>query len=1022
MDIFPFYNVEDLSSVFCNYEQISYDRFSKIKFKTFNSNHNPHNANQSDLLDECLVSGLHDELSDSQYFDGESFRSFDVQKKFSILSCNINSFPKNFDMFNSNYLCDSKFKPNLLAFCETRLDPGIEPLYSIPSYKLIFNSRNTRGGGLLLAIQNEVKFERVDEVCFMLDFIESLFVKISIEGKSYVIGVIYRPPKSNFISFLEKYKDILEFLQGKNAVVCGDLNVDLAKYDVNSNVKSFVDTSIENSFLPLINRPTRVTDHSATIIDHFWTNDLSVDIKSGILMNDCSDHFAPFIWIPSLMVHNVSNQNQISYRKWKNLDCDEFRDRLSSESINFVSQIGRDPDANMINLTRIITDLIDEFAPLKHFKPRQKNDKPWLTSDLKLLIKEKNKIHKKYLLKPLKFGSQYRNIRNRVNNCIKTKKKQYYQNLLLDCFNNSKKTWNVLNELLGRKKENDNYALEINGEKVENKQHVANEFNTYFANITSEIVSTLPVSNFSFDHFLRGNFVSTFFLNTTTPETIKIFIDKLNSTSGGFYEIPAHFFKSFSDVLAEPISKSINCCIESGCFPDSLKIAQIVPLHKSKNKFQLSNYRPISLLPIIGKLFESHIYNDLLAFIEANGILCPQQCGFRKNSSTNIAVTKLLDKIVSGMEERKFGLGVFLDLQKAFDMVDHQILLKKLHFYGIRGIPLQIFSSFLSNRKQCVKINRALSDFSLLNRGVPQGSILSATLFLIFINDIVNCSSKLHFNLFADDTCVYLNDNSLPNLYVYMNEELSRVEEYLSANKLSLNVSKTIYILFKGRRTAQNLPNLCIYGNEIERRDNTKFLGIFIDQDLSWKTHANFVIGKLSRIIGVLGKINDHLTLTTLKTLYYSFFQSSIQYGISFWFHVSSDLRNKIFRLQKKTIRIITRSSFYSNTQSLFYQTKILKLEDLYKLESCKFIHQEICFLNNFSLTQNFMVHNYPTRSHSNLRPRYYRTRTGSNFVLSKGVLLYNNLDENTKTIDSIGGFKCKVKLELLYGYESTTN
>ena len=252
-----------------------------------------------------------------------------------------------------------------------------------------------------------------------------------------------------------------------------------------------------------------------------------------------------------------------------------------------------------------------------------------------------------------------------------------------------------------------------------------------------------------------------------------------------------------------------------------------------------------------------------------------------------------------------------------------------------------------------------------------------------------------------------------------MNEELVKVEEYLAANKLSLNTGKTIHMLFGGRRTFQNLPNLYIYGNIIERKESTKFLGIFIDQKISWKSHADFIIGKLSRILGILGKINDLLTLSALKNLYLSLFQPSIQYGLIFWYSVSSELKNKIFRKQKIAIRLMNRSSRYSSTHSLFLKSKILKLEDLYRLEACKFIQQEICFSNHFSLTPNYLVHGYPTRSNLNIHSRLYRTQIGSRFILSNGVKLYNELDDSTKEIDSVHKFKCKLKLDILYDYNS---
>ena len=481
----------------------------------------------------------------------------------------------------------------------------------------------------------------------------------------------------------------------------------------------------------------------------------------------------------------------------------------------------------------------------------------------------------------------------------------------------------------------------------------------------------------------------------------------LKETSGGHPNIPAKVFKISADIISSPLLTIINRCIETGNFPECLKIAKVVPLFKAKNRRDVKNFRPISLLPIIAKIFEKHIYNQLNYFVEMNQILCKQQAGFRKNSSTCISIAKLLNGIISGVEDGRYGLCVFLDLQKAFDMIDHDILLKKLYFYGVRGTELRLFYNYLSNRKQFVEINSVSSGFCDICRGVPQGSVLSALLFILFINDIVNSSNKLFFNLFADDTSIYYKNKNVDDLYRTMNEELNKVGIWLGANKLSLNVNKTIYILFKGKKKLIDVPNLYMYGSPISRNENTKFLGIFIDEHLSWKPHAKFIIGKLSRTIGIIRKTHENLNLHSLKTLYFSFVQPCLQYGIIFWFSVSSDLRNKIFRLQKKAIRLINKTNFDSHSEPLFFKNKILKFEDLFKLESCKFIHQEINFCNNFELVSHSNIHRYSTRFNQNLVPHRPKTRAGSNFVLSQGVNMYNLLPETFKNLDTMSKFKC---------------
>ena len=218
------------------------------------------------------------------------------------------------------------------------------------------------------------------------------------------------------------------------------------------------------------------------------------------------------------------------------------------------------------------------------------------------------------------------------------------------------------------------------------------------------------------------------------------------------------------------------------------------------------------------------------------------------------------------------------------------------------------------------------------------------------------------------------------------------------------------------------IPNLFIYGSPIERRENTKFLGVFIDEKLCWKSHSHFIISKLSRTIGIIRKLNENLTFSSLKTLYYSFIQPSLQYGIIFWYSVSSDIREKIFRLQKKAIRLINKTTFFSHTNPLFCKNKILKLIDLHKLESAKFIFHEVKLCNNFNLNSHSNIHSYQTRFNQNLIPRNFRTRVGLNFILVSGVHIYNSLYDDLKTLDSIGKFKCCLKLDLIFEYSQISD
>ena len=377
----------------------------------------------------------------------------------------------------------------------------------------------------------------------------------------------------------------------------------------------------------------------------------------------------------------------------------------------------------------------------------------------------------------------------------------------------------------------------------------------------------------------------------------------------------------------------------------------------------------------------------------------------------------MLKKIVGGLDAKNIGLCVFLDLQKAFDLVDHSILLRKLNYYGIRGISNKLLGSFLADRKQYVYLNNTSSTVRSVHLGVPQGSILSPLLFIIFINDIVNSSSILHFNLFADDTSLYLESNNMNDLYMTMNLELENVSNWILANKLSINVEKTVYLLFTRKKTLPHTPELLLFNKTIVRKSETKFLGIIIDDRLNWQSHAHFISGKIARMIGILHKISSLLTLPTLKIIYNSLIYPHLQYGIVFWNNVNKTKFNYIFRLQKKAIRLINKSGKFDHTEPLFKNNKILNLNDIMQMELCKFVHHDINVANHFNFRPRSDLHSYHTRYASDIQVPSVHTELARKFVSYKGVSLFNSLSDDIRSIPDKIHFKCKVKNYLLSMY-----
>ena len=434
-----------------------------------------------------------------------------------------------------------------------------------------------------------------------------------------------------------------------------------------------------------------------------------------------------------------------------------------------------------------------------------------------------------------------------------------------------------------------------------------------------------------------------------------------------------------------------------------------------------SNYRPISLLSIFSKITEKLMYKRLYNFLEIHKVLYHLQFGFRASHSVNHALISMTESIKNSLDNKKFGCGIFLDLQKAFDTVNHQILLDKLEHHGIRGTALAWFRSYLSNRSQYVSVNGCSSNHLNITCGVPQGSVLGPLLFLIYINDLPNSSSKLSFYLFADDTNIYFESQSLISLQKVVNTELKHVKKWLDANKLALNVDKTNFVIFHSPQNSLNDTVIIKIGNQyVKQAKYVKFLGILLDENLSWKYHLSELNKKLSRTCGIFFKVRHLLPTTVLISLYNSLFSSFLQYGVIVWGLTYDTHIKPIYLLQKKVVRAITFKSFRSPSTSIFSDLKILKLYDLFELKLLTFVYESVnkispSFFHNFFETLT-TVHHYDTRQASKgdiFMTRKNTLQYGLRSVRFAGAKSWNSISDDIRKSPSVFIFRRKLKYHI---------
>ena len=434
----------------------------------------------------------------------------------------------------------------------------------------------------------------------------------------------------------------------------------------------------------------------------------------------------------------------------------------------------------------------------------------------------------------------------------------------------------------------------------------------------------------------------------------------------------------------------------------------------------------MSLLPCFSKILERLVFNRCLDYITTHEILNEKQFGFRPKHSTYMAIAQLVDKVNTAVEKDETSIGIFLDLSKAFDTIDHKILLHKLEHYGFRGVVLDWFKNYLSKRKQFVSYNECISDQRDIACGVPQGSILGPLLFILYVNDITNTSNVLDFILFADDTTILYSDKNITNCLHLINEELKEVSNWFKANKLSVNATKTNFmILGTNYMTSVKAPNdfdIVLNDTKLERVKSTKFLGVLIDENLTWKNHIDCISKTISRNIGVMNKLKHYIPNRILHTLYCTLVLPYLNYSIIIWGDTCKSYLDKLIKLQKWAIRTVSNSHYRSHSGPLFAKNNLLNITDMYTLELGVFMYKfsiddlPMAFRDYFTERSN--IHKYQTR-HSD---HYNLTRNKKSFsdhcIRTSGPILWNSLPKTLKQCKTVKHFRNTLKSDLIQKYE----
>jgi hypothetical protein len=680
---------------------------------------------------------------------------------------------------------------------------------------------------------------------------------------------------------------------------------------------------------------------------------------------------------------------------------------------------------------------------------RAKTKSPWINKFILDKIKKRNRLYRITLNRPydMRFKSYYERFSLNLRRLIDNTKHEYYNRLLTKYNGNSAEQWKIINNITGCKKKTDIERLTLNdGSTIEEPQTICDTINKYLVDVHEQLIvggtggaaaaaAAAAAATARCTSELRdtGNRLNTpqrsFFVTPVDREELKDIIRNLkNKRSCGFDNVTVALVKRCTDIFAYLLEHIINCSFRTGVFPKSLKKSIVIPIPKKSNSIKIDNLRPISLLSVFSKIFEKVMKARLLSYLNNSNFFSENQYGFLEGKSTEQALSAFVETVYSKLNEGNKCTAVFVDFRKAFDLVDHECLLTKMENIGVRGNALNWFRQFLTDREQIVKCRGCLSKSEIIKKGVPQGSVLSATLFLIFINDLLEVQIEGRVTAFADDVAFLFWNKDRQKLCNSINKTLSFLNIWCMENKMCVNVSKTKVLNFKMNRhffeednfkyhslTCCRTPNCNC--QTIENVGSFKYLGVIIDRELSWKVHIEELTKGLKGSIRKFYFLRNVCDQNLLRILYFALINSKLQYGIHCWGGTFKNFITKIRTVQNHYIRIILYKNRRESSFQLFKQLNILPLQNLYIFKVL-----QIFFIRSGNNETNLIRHNHDTRSRSaNLirKPKISKSLMTRSFIFL-GAKIFNDMPTDLKLSRSMSKYKNKVK-QWLFNFEDTS-
>lgn len=905
----------------------------------------------------------------------------------------------------------NKQKTHIFGVSETRIklerDGMVNKIsddsLSIPHYQLFRRDcSENKHRGLAVYVHDSISKFVKRRLDLEIGTVECIWLEFK-NGKSnsLLIGNIYRNRSYDWSEWLDNFIQIMDKATDnhKNITLLGDFNIDLSK----SQEKWRSAISLFN-LKQLIKQQTRITDSTATIIDHIYTNNPDMITNARVVSSSISDHNSvTCCWSCKLPKPPKKGHTTIEYRSFKKFEDSYFLSDVYSAPFHTVYN-EHSAETAFDKFCHLFISIIDKHAPIKQHRVKHPSIPPWLTQDIIEAMAERDS------LKENKKTSEFKKQRNKVNR-MQTNAKRDYFNSLLEKNKDTATIWRAMNEIIDkRKKPGNSQKTDLSPD----------EFNEHFLSLADKMRDKIQTTDndnisdylYNIQQFCNRRQESElgFSIPYIAVYEVGKFIESLdNKKSMGPDKIPVRLLKLSLPYIVEPLTFIYNLCIEQNVFPSTLKVAKVIPLPKSNDRSDPNNFRPISLLPILSKPLEKHIQKHLLKYMETNNFFHEFQSGFREKHSCTTALATLCDSWLSSINNKDMTGAIFLDFRKAFDMVDHSILLEKLRIYLKNDTSVSFFNSYLNQRRQYVSLNCSQSNVGHIRYGVPQGSILGPILFCMYINDLpldFN-NARVRCDLYADDSTLHSSGKKLENIEKDLQSSLNKIDSWCKTNSMFLHPDKTKCMLISTRQKHQRKKmslNLSISSTAIDQVSEHRVLGVVIDQDMNWKLHLQKICKSLSRNLYLMAKLYSFTDRKALMMFFNAHIMSHINFASIIWDGASQVNLNKINSLHRRAAKIIAKGHEVS-TDSKLKLLNILPLEKQLLFNKAtlmyKVHHSEVP--GYISCLFQKAPERYSSQNYVLPKPRIDLYKTSLAF---SGAATWNSLPDTIKGAISLKSFK----------------